>query len=189
MKIFYLSYKDIYVLVVLFLFKNMSGYRSVGWFFKFIFYYILIVYIFFYRYQGLNREFNYARSRKWCFQVIQFIPYESAPLLFSQVSPLLLTNQRHLKHGTPINLLKMKSGKEIKVLIQSVIIRVLQAGKWNFERGQKRSKMTFLGLKMIIFCHFSRFLASFKISFSSLHPTHNLSVLCESFVEPNYRLS
>ena len=28
--------------------------------------------------------------------------------------------------------------------------------------------MTFLGLKMIIFGHFSRFLASFKISFSSL---------------------
>ena len=34
--------------------------------------------------------------------------------------------------------------------------------------------MTFLGLKMIIFGYFSRFLASFKISFSSLqHPTHN----------------
>ena len=33
--------------------------------------------------------------------------------------------------------------------------------------------MTFLGLKMIIFGHFSRFLASFKISFSSLqHPTY-----------------
>ena len=37
------------------------------------------------------------------------------------------------------------------------IIRVLQAGRWNFERGQKRSKRTFLGLKMIIFGHFSRF--------------------------------
>ena len=34
--------------------------------------------------------------------------------------------------------------------------------------------MTFLGLKMIIFGHFSRFLASFKISFSSLqHPNHD----------------
>ena len=33
--------------------------------------------------------------------------------------------------------------------------------------------MTFLCLKMIIFGHFSRFLASFKISFSSLqHPNH-----------------
>ena len=33
--------------------------------------------------------------------------------------------------------------------------------------------MTILGLKMIIFGHFSRFLASFKISFSSLqHPTY-----------------
>ena len=47
-----------------------------------------------------------------------------------------------------------------------VICRVLQAGKWNYEKDQKRSKMTFLGLKMIIFAHFSRFLASFKISFS-----------------------
>ena len=34
--------------------------------------------------------------------------------------------------------------------------------------------MTLLGLKMIIFGHFSRFLASFKISFTSLqHPSHN----------------
>ena len=33
--------------------------------------------------------------------------------------------------------------------------------------------MTFLGLKMIIFGHFSRFLAFFKISFSSLqHPSY-----------------
>ena len=54
------------------------------------------------------------------------------------------------------------------------IIRVLPAGKWNCERGEKRSKMIFLGLQIIIFGHFSRFLASFKISFSSLqHPTHN----------------
>ena len=54
------------------------------------------------------------------------------------------------------------------------IIRVAQAGKWNFEKGQKGSKMTIFGLKMIIFGHFSRFLAFFKISFSSLcHPTHN----------------
>ena len=53
--------------------------------------------------------------------------------------------------------------------------RVLQAGKLNFERGQKRSIMTFLGLKMIIFGHFSRFLSSVKISFSSLHnPSHSL---------------
>ena len=58
--------------------------------------------------------------------------------------------------------------------IPSDIFRVLQAGKWNFERGQKRSKMTFLGLKIIIFGHFSRFLAFFKISFSSLqHPNHS----------------
>ena len=35
--------------------------------------------------------------------------------------------------------------------------------------------MTFSGLKMIIFGHFLRFLASFKISFSSLHnPNHNM---------------
>ena len=54
-----------------------------------------------------------------------------------------------------------------------LIIRVVQAEKLNFERGQKRSKMTFLGLKMIIFGHFSSFLASFKISFSSLqHPNY-----------------
>ena len=34
--------------------------------------------------------------------------------------------------------------------------------------------MTYMGLKMIIFGLFSRFLASFKISFSSLqHPKHN----------------
>ena len=53
------------------------------------------------------------------------------------------------------------------------IIRVLQAGKWNFERGQKRSKMTFLSLKMIIFGHCSRFWAFFKFSFSSLqHPNY-----------------
>ena len=51
--------------------------------------------------------------------------------------------------------------------------RVLQAGKWDFERVQKRSKMTFLGLKMIIFGHFSTFLGFFKISFSSLqHPSY-----------------
>ena len=55
------------------------------------------------------------------------------------------------------------------------MFRVLQAGKRNFERGQKRSEMIFVGLKMIIFGHFSRFLASFKISFSSLqHPIHVL---------------
>ena len=54
-----------------------------------------------------------------------------------------------------------------------VIYRVLQAGTWNFERGQKRSKIRFLGLKMIIFGHFLRFLVSFKISFSSLqHPSY-----------------
>ena len=56
---------------------------------------------------------------------------------------------------------------------KGIINRVLQAGKWNFEKSQKRSRMTFLGLKMIIFGHFSRFLASFKISFSSLqHPNY-----------------
>ena len=50
----------------------------------------------------------------------------------------------------------------------------MQAGKWYFERGLKRSKMTFFGLKMIIFGHFSRFLASLKIYFSSLHnPIYN----------------
>ena len=37
--------------------------------------------------------------------------------------------------------------------------RVLQVEKLNSERGQKRSKITFLSLKMIIFGHFSRFLA------------------------------
>ena len=43
-----------------------------------------------------------------------------------------------------------------------------------WKKGQKRSKMTFLGLKMIIFDHFSRFLASFHISFSSLqHPIYD----------------
>ena len=52
--------------------------------------------------------------------------------------------------------------------LEWIISRVLQAGKGNFETGQKHSKMTFLGLKMIIFGHFSPFLASFKISFSSL---------------------
>ena len=52
--------------------------------------------------------------------------------------------------------------------------RVLQAATWNFEKGQNRSKKTFLGLKMIIFGHFSSFLASFKISFSSLqHPNYD----------------
>ena len=51
--------------------------------------------------------------------------------------------------------------------------RVLQAGKWNFEKAQKCGKMTCLGLKMIIFGYFSTFLASFKISISSLqHPSH-----------------
>ena len=56
-----------------------------------------------------------------------------------------------------------------------ILIRVLQAGKLIFERGQKRSKMPFLGLKMIIFGHFSRFLAAFKFSFSSLqHPSYNI---------------
>ena len=44
-----------------------------------------------------------------------------------------------------------------------IMCRVLQAGKWNFERGQTRSKMTFSRLKMIIFGHFTRFLVSFKI--------------------------
>ena len=54
------------------------------------------------------------------------------------------------------------------------MIRVLQAEKWNFKRGQKRSKMIFLGLKITIFGHFSRFLASFAIPFSSLqHPKYN----------------
>ena len=40
--------------------------------------------------------------------------------------------------------------------------------------------MTFLGLKMIIFGHFSRFLASFKISFTSLqHPKYDkVNTLC-----------
>ena len=38
-----------------------------------------------------------------------------------------------------------------------IVIRVMRAGKLNFERGQKRSKMTFLGLKMIIFGHFQGF--------------------------------
>ena len=57
--------------------------------------------------------------------------------------------------------------------IISMISRVLQAGKWNFEKSQKRSKMTFLTLKMIIFGHFSRFSASFKILFVSLqHLSH-----------------
>ena len=52
--------------------------------------------------------------------------------------------------------------------------RVLQAEKWNFEKSQKRLKIAFLGLKMIIFGHFSRFLAAFKISFSSLqHPNYD----------------
>ena len=61
---------------------------------------------------------------------------------------------------------------------KSAIIRVLQAGKWHFERSQKRQKMTFLGLKMIIFQNFSKFLASFKISFSSLqHPSYNADIL------------
>jgi len=37
--------------------------------------------------------------------------------------------------------------------------------------------MTFLGLKIIIFGHFARFLASFKISCSSLqHPSYGFSL-------------
>ena len=44
------------------------------------------------------------------------------------------------------------------------ITRVLQAGKWNFERGQKRSKMPFLGLKMIIFrSQIDHFWSVFKV--------------------------
>ena len=43
--------------------------------------------------------------------------------------------------------------------------------------------MTFLGLKMILFGHFSRLLASFKISFSSLqHPTHDLELTQNPFL-------
>ena len=38
-----------------------------------------------------------------------------------------------------------------------VMVRVVQAGKWNFERGWKRSKMTFFGLKMWFFRVFSLF--------------------------------
>jgi len=42
--------------------------------------------------------------------------------------------------------------------------------------------MTFLGLKMIICGHFSRFLASFKFSFSSLqHPKHYIKSVFISF--------
>ena len=45
--------------------------------------------------------------------------------------------------------------------------------------------MTFLGLKMIIFGHFSRFLASFKISFSSLqHPNYNREVRVKNSCNP-----
>ena len=55
--------------------------------------------------------------------------------------------------------------KWISLQTQLCIIRVLQAGKWNFERGQKRSKTTFLGLKMINFGNFSKFLASFNLIF------------------------
>ena len=56
---------------------------------------------------------------------------------------------------------------------QRLLCGVLQARKCNFERGETQ-KNDILGIKMIIFGHFSRFLASFKISFSSLqHPTYN----------------
>ena len=58
-----------------------------------------------------------------------------------------------------------------------VICRVLQAGKLNFEKRPKTLKMTFLSLKMIIFDHFSRILASFKISYFSLqHPSDIISI-------------
>ena len=47
--------------------------------------------------------------------------------------------------------------------------------------------MTFLGLKMIIFGHFSRFLVSFKISFSSLqHPTYNTVI--DSYIDSDFDL-
>ena len=72
------------------------------------------------------------------------------PHVSSEVGKLLLTHPPTLK---------------INCNNETIMIRVLQAGKWHFERGRKRSKMTFLGLKMIIFGHFSPFFPSFKIHF------------------------
>ena len=48
------------------------------------------------------------------------------------------------------------SGGEKKVSFL-LISRVLQARKWNFERGLKRSKMTYFGLKMWFLSVFSLF--------------------------------
>ena len=92
------------------------------------------------------------------------------------------TSRLHLIHTTVSKSDQVANGQLDDVTKQAtfsakwkvwVILRVLQSEKWNFERGQKRLKMSFLGLKMIIFGYFSRSLASFEISFSSLqHPSH-----------------
>ena len=51
-----------------------------------------------------------------------------------------------------------------------VITRIVKVGKWNFERGQKRWKITFSDQKM----SFLGVLAFFLISFSSFYnPSHN----------------
>ena len=42
----------------------------------------------------------------------------------------------------------MKRMLKLPSFLWKDITRVMQAGKLNFERGQKRSKMTYLGLKI-----------------------------------------